>query len=147
MDKLTKSAAWLLLSFVLLGAALYASNAQAETNLYVGAWSKHIASDGLNERHDLLAVERNGWISGRFDNSYNRETYFAAKKWAWKYKNIEAGIYAGAMRGYTTCWGEDGSNANVCPMVAPYITWDSGTVTPQIFLLGEAVAVSIRIAL
>ena len=147
MDKLTQSATWLLLSFVIMGAALYASNAQAETYLYVGAWSKHIASDGLNERHDLLAVERNGWISGRFDNSYNRETYFAAKKWAWKHKNVDAGIYAGAMRGYTTCWGEDGSNADFCPMVAPYITWETGSVTPQVFLLGEAVAVSIRISL
>jgi len=106
MDKLLKSAAWLLISFVLFGAALCASNAQAETNLYVGAWSKHIASDGLNERHDLLAVERNGWISGRFDNSYNRETYFAAKKWAWKYKNIEARyLRPGAMRGYTHMLG------------------------------------------
>ena len=56
-------------------------------------------------------------------------------------------MYGGAMRGYTTCYGHDGSGSNVCPMVAPFITLDVGPVSPQVFLLGEAVAVSIKIAL
>ena len=66
MKKLIKSATWLLLSFVILGSALYASNAEAETNLYVGAWSKHLVTDGLNERHDLIAIEHDNWIAGTF---------------------------------------------------------------------------------
>ena len=147
MKWITNNILWLMLSFVILGAALSISNAEAETNLYVGAWSKHLVTDGLNERHDLIAIEHNNWIAGTFDNSYDRETWFAARKWSWKHGDLEAGVYGGAMRGYSTCFGDDGSGSNVCPMVAPYITWHAGPVSPQVFLLGEAIAVSIKIAL
>ena len=111
------------------------------------AWSKHLVTDGLNERHDLIAIEHNNWIAGTFDNSYDRETWFAARKWSWKHGDLEAGVYAGAMRGYSTCFGDDGSGSNVCPMVAPYITWHAGPVSPQVFLLGEAIALTVRVAL
>ena len=147
MKKLIKSATWLLLSFVILGAALSISNAEAETSIYVGAWSTHLVTDGLNERHDLVAVEHDNWIAGTFENSYDRETYFAARKWSWKHGDLEAGVYGGVMKGYTTYWGDDNSNANLCPMVAPFVTWDAGPVSPQVFLLGEAIAVSVRIKL
>ena len=147
MKWITNNILRLMLSFVILGAALSISNAEAETNLYVGAWSKHLVTDGLNERHDLIAIEHDNWIAGTFENSYDRETYFAAKKWSWKHGDLEAGVYGGVMKGYTVCWGEDGSNANFCPMAAPYITWNSGRVTPQVFVLGDAIAVSIKISL
>ena len=80
MKALTKNAVWILLSFVILGAALSASNAEADTKVYLGAWSTHLVTDGdFNESHDLLAVEHNGWIAGRFVNSYSRELWFAGK--------------------------------------------------------------------
>lgn len=95
----------------------------------------------------MVAIEHNNVIAGGFKNSYNRETYFGAYRWAWKYKGLSAGVYGGLMHGYSTCWGEDGSSKNVCPMVAPFVTWDAGPVNPQLFLIGEAIAVSIRISL
>ena len=65
MNTLTKNAAWILLSFVIIGAALSISKAEAETKVYLGAWSTHLVTDGdFNESHDLLAVEHNGWIAG-----------------------------------------------------------------------------------
>lgn len=142
-----KGVGWALLGVLLLCAALYASNAKGETNLFVGAWSKHLisSSDNLNERHDLLAIEHNKWIAGRFVNSYNRNTVFAGRKWAWSYGKLSAGVYGGAMLGYRSCYGDNGSNAKLCPMAAPFVTWDTGVVNPQLFLLGEALAISARL--
>ena len=56
-------------------------------------------------------------------------------------------MYAGAMRGYEEMFGIDDNDTKVWPFVAPYITWDAGPVNPQVFIFGEAVAVSIRIKL
>ena len=137
---------WLLAGFVLI-CALWAGNAKAETNIFVGAWSKHLISDDetLNEQHDLYAIEHNNWFAGTFKNSYNRESYAIARKFDWHYGKLEGGVYVGAVRGYRRCWGDDDSNTDTCPMIVPYLTWHTGLVNPQLFLLGEAVAVSIRI--
>ena len=148
MNRLTKNALWLLLSFVLLCAALSASNAEAETKVYVGAWSIHLVTDGdYNESHDLLAIEHNGWIAGRFVNSYSRESWFAGKTWEWGADNFRYGVMAGAVRGYTTCYGDDNSNTNICPLVTPFASYKIGRVEPTVLLLGEALAVSLKIRL
>lgn len=147
MNWVTKNVYYLLAAVILL-AAIYVDNVKAETNVYLGAWSEHLlSSDDLNEQHDLIAIEHDRWIAGRFVNSYNRNTVFTARKWAWRYGDLSAGVYGGAMRGYRRCWGDDDSNADICPMIAPYVTWDARPVSPQIFLFGEALAVSVRIEL
>lgn len=136
---------WILSAFVLL-AAVYASNAKAETNVFVGAWSKHLisSSDKLNEQHNLFAVEHNKWFAGTFSNSYGRESYAVARKFEWRAKDLRAGFYAGAVRGYTRCWGNDNSNTDTCPLIVPYITYDA-SVAPQVMLIGEALAVAIKV--
>lgn len=136
---------WLLCIFV-LAAIVHAYQAKAETNVFIGAWSKHLISKDLNEEHRLFAIEHNGWFAGRFINSYDRESYDVARKFKWTYGELEGGVYVGAVRGYTRCWGNDDSNTNTCPMAVPYITYDA-TVAPQVMLIGEAVAVTIRIRL
>jgi len=141
----TNKLCWALSALILI-LAIYASNAKAETNLFVGAWSKHLISKDLNEQHNLVAIEHNGWFAGRFINSYNRESYAVARKFEWAAKDLRAGVYLGAVRGYTTCFGDDNSNTNTCPMAVPYITYDAA-VAPQVMLIGEAVAVSVRIRL
>ena len=137
-----------------LGAALlvvalaWAHNVKAETNLYLGAWSNHFLSDeDYNERHDLIGIEYNSWFVGRFINSHDRETFAVAHKWSWNYHGLEAGVLGGAMYGYTVCWREDNSSKNICPLVSPFITWDTGVISPHIFLFGEALAISIRVRL
>lgn len=141
----TNRICWLLAGLVLI-LAVWSGNAKAETYLYAGAWSKHLVSEGLNEEHRLLAIEHNGWFAGRFTNSYDRESYAVARKFKWTYGELEGGVYVGAVRGYTRCWGDDDSSTNTCPLAVPYITYDA-PVAPQVMLIGEAVAVSIRIGL
>ena len=139
----TKHIWWALSAFILVG-ALYTANVKAETNLYVGAWSKHIFSEGLNEEHGLIGIEHNKWMAARFTNSYNRESYAVMRKFDWRAKDLEAGVFVGAVRGYTTCFGDDGGNTNTCPLVVPYVTYDA-PVAPMFFLMGEAGAVSVRV--
>ena len=77
MNTLTKNAAWLLLSFVIIGAALSISNAEAETSIHAGGLSYHVATgykNDYNNNHKLLAVEHNGLLVGRLSNSYDRTT-------------------------------------------------------------------------
>jgi len=148
MKALTKNAPWILLSFVIIGAALSISNAEAETKVYLGAWSTHLVTDGdFNESHDLVAVEHNGWIAGRFVNSYSRESWFAGKTWEWGGHNFSYGVMAGAVRGYTTCYGDGDTSTNICPLVAPFASYKIGRVEPTVLLLGEALAISIKIRL
>lgn len=143
----TNRLCWLLAAVVLL-ASIYASNAKAETNVFVGAWSKHLisSSDNLNEKNRLFAVEHDGWFAGTFTNSYYRESYAVARKFEWRSSDLRAGVYVGAVRGYTRCYGNDDSNSDVCPLVVPYVTYDA-PVAPQIMLLGEALAISIKVRL
>jgi hypothetical protein len=136
---------WAFALYILI-AFVWSQNAKAETNVFVGAWSKHLISKDLNEEHRLFAVEHNNWFAGTFTNSYDRESYAVAHKFKWTYGELEGGVYVGAVRGYTRCWGDDDSNTDTCPLAVPYIAYDA-PVAPQIMLIGEAVAVSIRIGL
>lgn len=142
----TEKVCWVMAGVLAL-MIVYAHQAKAETNVFVGAWSKHVvsSSDDLNEQHDLIAIEHNDWFAGRFINSYERETFAVAHKWAWRHGKLEAGVYGGAMRGYEKCYGDGDGTKNICPVAAPYLTWHTGPVNPQIMLFGEALAVSIRI--
>jgi hypothetical protein len=51
------------------------------------------------------------------------------------------------VRGYTTCYGDGDTSTNICPLVAPFASYKIGRVEPTVLLLGEALAVSIKIAL
>lgn len=146
MNWLTNNAIWIAFSFVILIAFLHADNAKGDA-LFVGAWSEHLISgEDLNEQHDLAAIEYGGWFAGRFENSYGRESYAVAKSFEWSGANLRAGVYVGAVRGYTRCWGNDDSNTDVCPLAVPYVTYDAA-VAPQLMLIGEALAITIRIRL
>ena len=150
MKKLIKSATWLLLSFVILGSALYASNAQAETSIHAGALSYHVVTGhkvGYNSNHKLLAVEHNGFLVGRFSNSYDRTTAIAAYGWSKQWGNWRGAVYVGAMRGYRSCYGDDGDKAVVCPVAFPSLHYTAWRVEPGVLVLGEAVALTVRVAL
>lgn len=144
---MTKDLPYYLLSAFILAAAVYASNAKAETYLYAGAWSDHpFSNEEHNEENRLLAISHNGWVGGRFDNSYGRETWFAGYDFRWKGEFFEAGVLASVSRGYTECFGEDGSNANICAMPMPYIGINA-PVAPTFFITHEMVAVAVEIEL
>jgi len=150
MKTLANNAPWLLLSFVLLGAALYSGNAQAETSIHAGGLSYHVATGhkaDYNSNHKLLAVEHNGFLVGRFSNSYDRTTAIAAYGWSKQWGNWRGAVYVGAVRGYRSCFGDDGDKAVVCPVAFPSLHYTAWMVQPGVLVLGEAVALTVRVAL
>ena len=150
MEILTKSTTWFLISFVLFGAALYASNAQAETSIHAGALSYHVVTGhkvDYNSNHKLLAVEHNGFLVGRFSNSYDRTTAIAAYGWSKQWGNWRGAVYVGAVRGYRSCYGDDGDKAVVCPVAFPSLHYTAWRVQPGVLVMGEAVALTVRIKL
>ena len=150
MEILTKSTTWFLISFVLFGAALYASNAQAETSIHAGALSYHVVTGhkvDYNSNHKLLAVEHNGFLVGRFSNSYKRTTVIAAYGWSKQWGNWRGAVYVGATRGYRSCYGDDGDKAIVCPVAFPSLHYTKYRVQTGVLVMGEAVALTVRVAL
>lgn len=143
----TNRICWLLAGLVLI-LAVWSGNAKAETYLYAGAWSKHFGNEEYNEQHDLIAIEHKNVIAGYFRNSYDEDALTAGYKFKRDYGPLEAGVMAGAVYGYRHCfkgWAEQ--DRRVCPMLAPYVSWDAGPVNPTVLVLGNAVAISIRIEL
>ena len=150
MNTLAKNAAWLLLSFVILGAALSISNAEAETSIHAGGLSYHVATgykNDYNNNHNLLAVEHNGLLIGRFSNSYKRTTAIAAYGWSKQWGNWRGAVYVGAVRGYRSCYGDEGGKAVVCPVAFPSLHYTKYRVQPGVLVLGEAVALTVRVTL
>jgi len=136
-------------ALVLMAALALAAPAHADTSILAGAWSKHMLSDNdYNETHNLLAIEHKNLFAGYFLNSYSEDTFAAAYKWSSTYGPVEVGMYIGGMYGYRDCVkGYADRSRRICPMVAPFVTVDVGVVSPQIYLLGEALAVGVRINL
>ena len=121
---------------ILIAALISAEVTASEDYLYTGAWSYH-ANDPerhlKNETHNLLAYEKDGYLFGVFDNSYDDRTFVLAapldfgiiKTYNWKYLNLE---FKGAITyGYWKCFGgrdNDDQMRNFCPAVIPVITSD-----------------------
>ena len=136
------------MKLLLITLALLSFNTHADgIEMFAGAWSKHLISDGLNKEHNLRAIRYNGYIAGRFTNSYNLETWFSGKSFSDNYGQIEYGVIVGAMKGYTSCIGNEGSHGVVCPMIVPYVTSREYIVSPVVMLMGEAVILSFKIEL
>lgn len=138
---------WALSAFVILAAA-YSANVKSETYLYAGAWSKHFGNEEYNEQHNLVAIEHQNVIGGYFRNSYDEDALTLGYKFKRDYGPLEAGVVAGAVYGYRHClkgWADQERRA--CPMIAPYVSWDAGPVNPTVLVLGNAVAISIRVGL
>jgi hypothetical protein len=134
----------------LLVIALIASPTLAETSIQAGGFSYHVAAgykNDYNNNHKLLAVEHNRVLVGRFSNSYNRTTAIAAYGWSKQWGNWRGAVYVGAMRGYRSCYGDDGDKAVVCPVAFPSLHYTAWKVQPGVLVMGEAFALTIRIKL
>ena len=130
--------------------ALTATPTLAETSIHAGGLSYHVATgykNDYNNNHKLLAVEHNGLLIGRFSNSYKRTTAIAVYGWNRQWGNWRGAVYVGAMRGYRSCYGDDGDKAVVCPVAFPSLHYTTWRVQPGVFLLGEAIALTVRVAL
>lgn len=122
------------------------------TTVHLGAWSKHVnpAKEVVNEKHDLIAIEHNGYAIARYKNSFNHEVYAVAKRVElYDNHNIEVAIYLGAMAiegnsGYTNCFYEKPhahSVTSVCPVYAPELVYKKYKTRVTFKILGDAIAV------
>lgn len=141
---------WAMAAFI-AAAACYGYNAKADTYIYAGAWSEHLISGDeydYNEQHDLIGVEHNGFMAGHFVNSYGVDSqivgYRLKREWL---ADVEASLILGAVRGYTTCYGDDGSDKEICPAAVPMLTYTGSRIQPTVMLFGEALAIGFRIEL
>lgn len=142
----TKDLPYWLLALVILLAALYAQNAKAETALHLGGWSHHLLTeDATNETHDAFLVEHGNWLAGRFNNSYNRESYAIGYGWSRNWGHWRGAVHVGAVKGYRKCFGDDGSNGNICPLVVPSLAYTRWRIQPEVLLMGDAVVAAIRV--
>lgn len=133
--------AWWYLAFFVLVAAVWAGNAKAEDEIYLGAWSKHFIKGEYNEVHNLVGINYKSWVVARFDNSYNRETYLAGYDFRWSYQDLHAGVIAAVSYGYRECFGDNGSHARLCPTPIPYIGYDA-PVAPKLLFSHQMVAIT-----
>jgi hypothetical protein len=141
-----KDAPYWVAAIVVLALALWGSNARAETNIYAGAWSKHLITDGeYTSSHDLFAVEHKRIFAARFRNSYGRESYALGRTWTWSKGDVEAKVVLGAVRGYRGFYGDYDDKTRVLPLVVPMVSYTKYRVQPTVLLMGEALAVSIRV--
>ena len=51
------------------------------------------------------------------------------------------------MRGYRSCYGDDGDKAVVCPVAFPSLHYTKYRVQPGVLVMGEAVTLTVRIKL
>lgn len=131
---------------VLLSCFVLASKIKADS-IYIGGWSTHIASPDsqYNQSHDLIAYEHNSYLVGRFKNSYSRTSYVAAKGWHEQSGYLRLSLFVGGVYGYRSCYGDEGTEARLCPMLAPSATYTRWRVQPAVFLFGEALVLSARV--
>lgn len=144
---MTKSATFTALLIGIVFCFLLIPEVARPDAVYLGGISTHIASPDsqYNQSHDLIAYERNVYLVGRFKNSYNRTSYVAAKGWHEHRGYLRLSLFVGGVYGYRSCYGDEGTEARLCPMLAPSATYTRWRVQPSVFLFGEALVLSARV--
>jgi len=110
---------------VVLVATLSMGHVQAEeTELFYGYKSHHwITDDYTNDTHHMAGLKHGNWVAGYFNNSYDRDSFFAGYYHGKQWGQVEGFAVIGAVHGYTECYGEDGTSKNVCLMFALGVTY------------------------
>lgn len=140
---------WLMAAFI-LGAVLWHANARAETAIHGGGWSYHVATGhkfDYTSSHDLVGLEAGPVLVATFRNSYGRRSGIAGYGFTRNWGHWRGSVYLGAVRGYRSCYGDDGEKARICPMAFPSLHYTRYRVQPGLLLFGEALAVTVRVRL
>lgn len=121
------------------------TTALSETRLLIGGWSHHVPTSNsiTNESHNTIGIEHNGYSAGRFDNSYDRKTYYLARNW--RGPLIEHWNWVGSLgvnRGYRTCYGDNDSEANFCLHGYIGVEYDKYPVVPTLKIVPGALVFS-----
>lgn len=143
---MTKSATFTALLIGIVFCFLLIPEVARPDAVYLGGISTHIASPDsqYNQSHDLIAYERNVYLVGRFKNSYNRTSYVAAKGWHEHRGYLRLSLFVGGVYGYRSCYGDEGEEGRICPLIVPSVAWTGYKIQPALFLMGEALVASVR---
>ena len=130
---------------VLLSCFVLASKIKADS-IYIGGWSTHIASPDrqYNQNHKLIAYDNDQWLFAAFRNSHDRDSFAVAKGWHKNTSQFRLSIYGGAVYGYRSCYGDEGEEGRICPLIVPSVAWTGYKIQPALFLMGEALVASVR---
>ena len=87
--------------FLLLTLILFSTNVLSDNYIHGGMWSKHPV-EGLNERHNLIGIEIDGYFLHKFENSFNDTSYFVGKidRDILCFEKLCAGYSVGVLHGY-----------------------------------------------
>jgi hypothetical protein len=123
---------------------LFSCSAMAD-GFYLGGWSHHLKTDGMNEQHNFIAVEYNNFIAGTFKNSYSDTSFMIAYDWAYDFDNsISIGAWTGITTGYD-CDLMPMCVNGVVPAVVPYVTIKALPLQPVVALFGEALFLTVKV--
>lgn len=134
-----------LILIALLSAFAMAFRAEADS-IYIGGWSTHIASPDsqYNQDHKLIAYDNDEWLFAAFKNSYDRDSFAVARGWHKNTSKFRVSIYGGAVYGYRSCFGDEGEEGRICPLIVPSVAYTGYKIQPALFLMGEALVASVR---
>ena len=130
---------------VLLSGFVLAFRAKADS-IYIGGWSTHIASPDsqYNQNHRIGAYETGNWLFAAFRNSYDRDSFAVARGWHKNTSQFRLSMYGGVVYGYRSCFGDDGEEGRICPLIVPSVAYTGYQLQPALFLMGEALVASVR---
>lgn len=134
---------------VMLAVSVSFHSDAAEKYVYFGAWSKHFVAHPqnveedatkhkyeFNENHKLIGFQYGSYMIGKFDNSFNQETYIATKQWVLLNKgNVEFIGSLGLTHGYHGCSQKnDEDEAETCPYASIGVAYTRFKVQPTLSL-------------
>lgn len=124
-------------------------------SIYLGGWSTHIGGDSdYNENHRLIAYERGKYLYGYARNSFNRDVYYASRKFLVPQSlvPININIHTGAIYGYLECVRptktavQKGKHSKLCLMLAAEFTPTTGYfIKPSVLIVGNSIIGSFKI--
>lgn len=137
--------------FILL-CLLISCNAYSIDAVYLGSWSYHFepheSGFEYNEKHNLFALQKNGYTVGTFKNSFYRQTYFVTKSiYNFEYKDINFVLNAGFSHGYGACASDAiRKERKLCGLILPEFIYTKHKWQPSFSATHKVVNVSFRYA-
>jgi hypothetical protein len=129
---------------------LFSFSANAENYLYLGSWSKHFKSHSTgfeyNDTHNLIALQKDGYTLGTFENSFYRQTYFLTKAfYKAKYKDVVFIMNAGLSYGYGACLSDSIREAEkLCGIAFPEFVYTKYKIQPVATVTHKLYSFSLR---
>lgn len=128
-------------------------------HLYLGAWSYHFNDhpnkgwdeslpQEYNQTHNLIGYQKNGYMIGHYENSFNQSTVVVTRNFESNHKDFAFIFAVGATRGYNDCGNEKqnpGTDKKICGYYQAGIAYTKYRVQPVFGLSGSIAVLSFRI--